>query len=193
MYGAREGITEEQLNMAREMQDINCIAEFFKNAPLLTDEDNSMCELSGIERILHARNRLGEIAKENGQYRLAKKNFLICARQDYAPSIYNYALLCYEGIGKHKNKETAAILFELAARKGEPRALAKLSEMYMEGYWVEQSFRKAYLCAEVAADYCPEGKYMLARCFKEGISVTPDRNKGIALWLKAAEDEGREL
>lgn len=180
-------VTMEECKMAREMQNIHCMAEFFKNVTEPTVGEK--IEISESEKKLRKSNRLGEAAKAKGKYRTAMKYFLPCAKEDYAPSIYNYAMMCYQGLGVKKKKETAGILFELAARKGEPRALAMLSEMYVEGYWVTRSFRKAYLCAEVAADYCAEGKLQLAKCFDEGIGVTPDIRKAIVLRIQADEEK----
>lgn len=88
-----------------------------------------------------------------------------------------------------KDYETALAIWRPIAQD-DPRAEARLAEMYLGGLGVVQDFRLALMYAGEAADRgSARAQYLLASMYRDGKGVEKDLEKAILMFRKAAEQD----
>ena len=104
--------------------------------------------LAGEQGLAIAQHNVGvlyQFEKElNYDYKSAVKWYEMAGEQNFIPALHNLAMIYYHGNGGSlQNYQKSAELYQKAALLGDYSSQNRLSEMYMEGKGVDQSFQKA--------------------------------------------------
>lgn len=138
-----------------------------------------------------------------GQFRLGGYYYSI---KDYANAIKWFTLadshvsckyelgMSYYAEWSGQDYSKAYDYFKIAADENDPKAIAKIGDMFYFGHFVNQDFSKAFdQLLKASEHFIPSGDAMfrLSTCFRFGFGTTKDLDKA-EYWLNKAQETGSD-
>ena len=123
---------------------------------------------------------------------MARKMYVISAKQGYWPAYNNLAKMFLDGDGVPQSNATAFKLFEKAA-ENHAQAKNNLARMYENGWGVDQDVFRALRLYEESGDagFIPS-YFKLGELYEQGQGVSKDTQTAIEWYRKAAEKNNTE-
>lgn len=132
--------------------------------------------------------KMGVDAFNKGQYKQAKKYFLMGVELGDVNAQLKLAYMYYEGNGVPKIQIFAAKYFNMAAMQGNAEAQEWVGYMYYNGVGLERNYGKALVYYhQAAASGRVTALYNLARMYQLGHGVDKDMEKAVDLYRMAAK------
>ena len=103
---------------------------------------------------------------------------------------FELAMMYFLGLGVKKNRSTAILLLDVAAKQDNPLALFKLAEHFIESGGKEADLKKGFdACYRSAELGLAEAQFNVGVMFEDGIGTKKDFKKA-AIWYEAAVAAG---
>ena len=116
-----------------------------------------------------------DVAFLKGEYKTAAQMYLEGARDGDELASFNYAYMCWLGLGVERCEEDAKSFFSFARNMRGGEACYNLAIMYLDGLGVKKDYRRALELMTDSADLgCIEAQLYLGMAYTLGYMLYPD-------------------